>query len=112
MSESSLHSYRQSSTFYHHKGATSAQPSSVDEIVKEIIHVFVDALPHIPDHRRLPFFTHLLATVGIEEYLHVALGLLVEKRVVQASLDQQVCVITVGFISGFCSKECKCVVSE
>ena len=52
--------------------------------------MFVDALPHVPDHRRLPLFTHLLATVGVEEYLHVALGLVVEKQVVQASLDQQV----------------------
>ena len=55
--------------------------------------MFVDALPHIPDHRRLPLFTHLLATVGIEEYLYVALGLLVAKQVLQASLDQQVCIV-------------------
>ena len=52
--------------------------------------MFVDALPHVPHHRRLPLFTHLLATMGVEDYLHVALGLLVEKQVVQASLDQQV----------------------
>ena len=63
--------------------------------MKEIIHVFVDALPHVPDHRRLPLFKHLLATVGVEEYLHVALGLLVEKQVIQASLDQQVRLIVV-----------------
>ena len=58
--------------------------------------MFVDALPHVPVHRRLPFFTHLLTIVGIEEYLNVALGLLVEKQVVQASLDQQVCIVTIA----------------
>lgn len=92
-SESSLRSHHQSSTLHHYKGATLVQPASVEGVVKEIIHVFVDALPHIPDHRRLPLFTHLLATVGIEEYLYVALGLLVVKQVVQASCDQQVCIV-------------------
>lgn len=87
--EGPLCSRRQSSKF-RPQAATVAQPSSVNEVVKEIVHVFVDALPHIPDHRRIPLFRHLLATVGVEEYLHVALGLLVEKQVVQASLDQQV----------------------
>lgn len=71
-------------------GSASLRPSSVGGVVKEIVHVFVDALPHVPDHRRIPLFTHLLATVGVEEYLHVSLGLLMEKQVVQASLDQQV----------------------
>lgn len=75
---------------YQPVGATTVQPSSVEGAVTEIIHVFVDALPHVPDHRRLPLFHHLLTTVGVEEYLHVALGLLVERQVVQASPDQQV----------------------
>ena len=43
----------------------------------------MDALPHIPDHRKLLLFSHLIGTVGASEYLHVALGLLVEKQVVQ-----------------------------
>ena len=43
----------------------------------------MDAVPHIPEHRKLPLFTHLLKTVGSQDYLHVALGLLVEKQVVQ-----------------------------
>ena len=86
--EASTRSRGHSSKF--RPGATSIRPSSVGGVVKEIIQVFVDALPHVPDHRRLPLFTHLLVTVGVEDYLHVALGLLVEKQVVQASLDQQV----------------------
>lgn len=87
--EGSTHSRGRSSKFRPGRSA-SLHPSSVGGVVKEIIHVFVDALPHMPDHRRIPLFTHLLATVGVEEYLHVSLGLLVEKQVVQASLDQQV----------------------
>ena len=88
--EGSTYSRGRSSKFRPGGGAASLRPSSVGGVVKEIIHVFVDALPHVPDHRRIPLFTHLLVTVGVEEYLHVSLGLLVEKQVVQASLDQQV----------------------
>ena len=88
-SENSTHRGRSQSSKFR-LGAASIRPSSVGGVVKEIIHVFVDALPHVPDHRRIPLFTHLLATVGVEDYLHVTLGLLVEKQVVQASLDQQV----------------------
>lgn len=88
--EASTRSRGHSSKFRPGPGrAASLHLSSVDGVVKEIIHVFVDALPHVPDHRRIPLFTHLLATVGVEEYLHVVLGLLVEKQVVQASLDRE-----------------------
>ena len=65
-------------------------PSTVEGVVEEIIHVFVDALPHIPDHRRLPLFSRLLRTVGAEGYLHVVLGLLVEKQVVQGTNKDEV----------------------
>jgi len=51
-----------------------ATPTTVGDVVTEIIRVFVDAVPHVPDHRRLPLFSHLLAMVGPPEYLHVALS--------------------------------------
>ena len=41
--------------------------------------VFVDAYPHVPEHRRLPVFVHLLTTLGASSYLHVCLALLLEK---------------------------------
>lgn len=65
-------------------------PTTVEDVVTEIIRVFVDAVPHVPDHRRLPLFSHLLATVGPPEYLHVALALLTEKQVVQSDAKDQV----------------------
>ena len=53
--------------------------------VTEILRVFVDALPHIPNHRRLPLFGNLLRTLGPSEYLYVGVGLLAEKCVTQTT---------------------------
>ena len=63
-------------------------PTTVDGVVSEILRTFVDAVPHIPDHRRLMLFSHLIETVGPSDYLHVGLGLLVEKQVLQATGDK------------------------
>lgn len=62
-----------------------ATPTTVEGVVCEILRTFVDAVPHIPDHRRLMLLSHLMETVGPKEYLHVALGLLVGKQVLQAA---------------------------
>ena len=59
--------------------------------VADIICVFVDAAPHVPPHRRLPLFSHLLSTVSPQDYLYVALGLLVEKHVVLPTGKELVC---------------------
>ncbi|KAJ7330602.1 HEAT repeat-containing protein 1 [Desmophyllum pertusum] len=56
---------------------------SLNDIVAMLIRVFVDASPHIPEHRQLPLFTHLISTIGSTQFLHVALILLLEKHVVQ-----------------------------
>ena len=50
-----------------------------------LIRVFVDASPHIPEHRQLPLFTHLISTVGSVQFLHTAVLLLLEKHVVQGA---------------------------
>ncbi|KAL9551329.1 hypothetical protein MBANPS3_004308 [Mucor bainieri] len=47
--------------------------------VKPIIKVFVDALFHIPKHRRLRLFTVLIHTLGEDEFLHAIISLLLEK---------------------------------
>ncbi len=72
-------------------------------VVKEIIQVFVDSLPHVPAHRRLPLLTHLLTSVGVsgmEGQLHTALGLLLEKQVV----GEEVC--TIGYVQVLCFFAC------
>ena len=73
-------------------------PTTVEGVVTEIIRVFVDAAPHVPEHRRLPLFSHLLTTVGPSEYLHVALGILTEKYVIQTAIKDQVVVCHVILI--------------
>ncbi|KAI8638474.1 hypothetical protein BD408DRAFT_373403 [Parasitella parasitica] len=47
--------------------------------VKPIIKVFVDALFHIPKHRRLRLFTVLIYTLGEDEFLYAIISLLLEK---------------------------------
>lgn len=47
----------------------------------KIIRVFVDALPHVPEHRRLPILSQLITTVGGDKFLWVLLVLLFEQYV-------------------------------
>ncbi|KAI7866230.1 hypothetical protein BDF14DRAFT_1985180 [Spinellus fusiger] len=47
--------------------------------VKPIIKVFVDALFHIPKHRRLRLFTVLIHTLGEDEFLYAIISLLLDK---------------------------------
>ena len=68
------------------------QVTSVEGVVTEIIRVFVDAVPHVPGHRRLPLLSHLLLRVGPAHFLSVALGLLVVKHVQQLGVKEQVSV--------------------
>ncbi|XP_009995899.1 PREDICTED: HEAT repeat-containing protein 1 [Chaetura pelagica] len=59
-----------------------SEPSgTVEEVVIKIIRVFVDALPHVPEHRRLPILAQLITTVGGEKFLWVLLVLLFEQHV-------------------------------
>lgn len=48
----------------------------VDAVVTRIIHVFADALPHVPDHRRLPLLGQLVETLGPARFLWVLMLLL------------------------------------
>ncbi|ORZ35313.1 armadillo-type protein [Catenaria anguillulae PL171] len=47
--------------------------------VKHVIQVFVDAIQHIPVHRRLRLFTTLIRTLGVE-YLYAIVALLLEQE--------------------------------
>ncbi|XP_075452512.1 HEAT repeat-containing protein 1 [Ascaphus truei] len=51
------------------------------QVVGNIIHVFVDALPHVPEHRRLPILAQLIETLGAERFLWVLLVLLFQQHV-------------------------------
>lgn len=59
---------------------------NVEEIVVKIIGVFVDALPHVPEHRRLPILVQLVNTLGAEKFLWLLLVLLFEQYVTKTVL--------------------------
>ncbi|XP_005320409.2 HEAT repeat-containing protein 1 [Ictidomys tridecemlineatus] len=59
---------------------------NVEEIVVKIISVFVDALPHVPEHRRLPILVQLVDTLGAQKFLWVLLILLFEQYVTKTVL--------------------------
>ncbi len=61
--------------------------TTLEGLVTEIVRIFVDALPHIPDHRKLPLFGHLLRRMGPRDYLYMALGIMTEKMVLQSDTE-------------------------
>ncbi|XP_061612470.1 HEAT repeat-containing protein 1 [Phyllopteryx taeniolatus] len=58
---------------------------SVDATVMRIVHVFADALPHVPEHRRLPVLARLVATLGPARFLWVLMLLLFKLHTTQPS---------------------------
>ncbi|XP_024617225.1 HEAT repeat-containing protein 1 isoform X3 [Neophocaena asiaeorientalis asiaeorientalis] len=68
-------------------GGDSAEVTrNVEGIVVKIMNVFVDALPHVPEHRRLPVLVQLVGTLGAERFLWVLLLLLFEQYVTKTVL--------------------------
>ncbi|XP_041604784.1 HEAT repeat-containing protein 1 isoform X3 [Vulpes lagopus] len=59
---------------------------NVEGVVVKIINVFVDALPHVPEHRRLPILVQLVDTLGAERFLWILLVLLFEQYVTKTVL--------------------------
>ncbi|XP_070257449.1 HEAT repeat-containing protein 1 isoform X2 [Myotis yumanensis] len=59
---------------------------NVEAIVVKIMGVFVDALPHVPEHRRLPVLVQLVDTLGAARFLWVLLVLLFEQYITKTSL--------------------------
>nr|XP_020444378.1 HEAT repeat-containing protein 1 isoform X1 [Monopterus albus]XP_020444379.1 HEAT repeat-containing protein 1 isoform X1 [Monopterus albus] len=57
----------------------------LDAVVTRIVHVFADALPHVPDHRRLPILTQLVTTLGPARFLWVLMLLLFKLHATQAA---------------------------
>ncbi|XP_074642790.1 HEAT repeat-containing protein 1-like [Tubulanus polymorphus] len=54
-------------------------------VVYGVIQVFVDAYPHVPEHRRLPIFLQLVNTLGPKKYLWPLLMLLLDGHVLHES---------------------------
>ncbi|KAI9208838.1 uncharacterized protein BJ171DRAFT_626821 [Polychytrium aggregatum] len=53
--------------------------------IKPVVKVFIDALFHIPKHRRLRLFTVLVSTLGSDQFLSTISALLVEKTISKRS---------------------------
>ncbi|XP_078413403.1 HEAT repeat-containing protein 1 isoform X1 [Cetorhinus maximus] len=58
---------------------------NVENVVRKIIHVFVDAMPHVPEHRRVPILAQLINTVSAERFLWTLLLLLFEQHVTKTT---------------------------
>lgn len=52
-------------------------------MVTKIMHVFADALPHVPAHRRLPVLVQLVTTLGPAHFLWVLMLLLFKLHATQ-----------------------------
>uniref|UniRef100_A0A8C9SM77 HEAT repeat-containing protein 1 n=1 Tax=Scleropages formosus TaxID=113540 RepID=A0A8C9SM77_SCLFO len=58
---------------------------SMETVVIRVVHVFVDALPHVPEHRRRPVLAGLMTTLGAGHFLWVLLLLLFKQHAMQAT---------------------------
>ncbi|XP_028903501.1 HEAT repeat-containing protein 1 [Ornithorhynchus anatinus] len=68
------------------KRGSGAIRGNLEEMVVKIMNVFVDALPHVPEHRRLPILVQLVNTLGADRFLWALLALLFEQYVTKTVL--------------------------
>ncbi|XP_037610453.1 HEAT repeat-containing protein 1 isoform X2 [Sebastes umbrosus] len=66
-----------------HQLPDGSSSSHVVAVVTRIMHVFADALPHVPDHRRLPILRQLMTTLGPARFLWVLMLLLFKLHATQ-----------------------------
>lgn len=60
-----------------------SKKTAVEPVVTTVIHVFADALPEVPEHRRIPVFDKLLTTLDPEVYLWLAPTLILSNMATQ-----------------------------
>lgn len=66
----------------------SARPDGqMQAVVTRILHVFVDALPHVPEHRRIPILKQLLSTLGPAGFLWVLMLLLFKQHATSTAIS-------------------------
>ncbi|XP_063299718.1 HEAT repeat-containing protein 1 [Pelobates fuscus] len=63
------------------EGASEEAREDMEQVVGNIIHVFVDAVPHVPEHRRLPILSQLINTVGPKRFLWMLLVFVFQQHV-------------------------------
>ena len=51
-----------------------------------MVRVFVDAVPYIPEHRKMLLFQHFASVLGADSYLYIIVAILLEKVLVQMDL--------------------------
>ncbi|XP_034413870.1 HEAT repeat-containing protein 1 isoform X3 [Cyclopterus lumpus] len=68
-----------------HQLSDGTSSSHVVAVVTRILHVFADALPHVPDHRRLPILSQLVTTLGPARFLWVLMLLLFKLHATQTA---------------------------
>ena len=66
-------------------GSAKSGPNK-DDIVKLVVRVFVDAVPYIPEHRKMLLFQHFASVLGADSYLYIIIAILLEKVLVQMDL--------------------------
>ncbi|XP_029383324.1 HEAT repeat-containing protein 1 isoform X2 [Echeneis naucrates] len=66
-----------------HRLSDSQSSDHVHAVVTRIMHVFADAIPHVPEHRRLPVLVQLITTLGPDRFLWVLMLLLFKLHVTQ-----------------------------
>lgn len=88
----------------------------VDAVVTKIMHVFADALPHVPAHRRLPVLAQLVTMLGPAHYLWVLMLLLFKLHATQAAssasdkVGKQIHILyTTNFLSHVSTCMCVCL---
>ena len=60
-----------------------SKKTAVEPVVTTVIHVFADALPEVPEHRRIAVFDKLLTTLDPEVYLWLAPTLILSNMATQ-----------------------------
>ncbi|TRY66425.1 hypothetical protein DNTS_028326 [Danionella cerebrum] len=68
-----------------HEGGSVQSEGRMETVATRIIHVFVDALPHVPEHRRLPILSQLMETLGPTRFLWILILLLFKQHITQTS---------------------------
>ncbi|TPX45441.1 hypothetical protein SeMB42_g03998 [Synchytrium endobioticum] len=67
--------------------APSLMQHSTPEALNDIIELFVNAVPHIPAHRRVPLFVVLLSTIGAAEYFSLVISSTLKSQQFSAKLN-------------------------
>uniref|UniRef100_A0A672RSF6 HEAT repeat-containing protein 1 n=1 Tax=Sinocyclocheilus grahami TaxID=75366 RepID=A0A672RSF6_SINGR len=69
------------------EGGSAQSEGHMETVVSHIVHVFVDALPHVPEHRRIPILSQLMNTLGPSRFLWVLMLLLFKQHATQTSVS-------------------------